>query len=333
MKKCIFFVFLYLSIVTNLFSSIFSVELSPSAGVMLGRASEYVYLDYKNYQGIQNYNEQLSQLDYDYTVPYISLNVDSKLFSFVHLGANFSIGIPIRCGIMQDYDWMNVYSPSNKWKNELTNYSKHENYLDHYIDVNFELGPIIDFSGTVTLVPFVGLGYESIKFTAQNGFFRYGKTTKEGMTPIDEDCDEFSLTGKDIEYRQYSANKDGGDAPHFNLGLNYKINAIPRFCIKGSFVFFPFYSICSYDYHIRTNTQYISVIEKSFKFLTNLDISFLINDMFSVGVFGEFSVVPQFRGITYSKSTWANSYSLLYDCQSGIDRISGKVSLSAHVKF
>ena len=87
MKKCIFFVFLYLSIVTNLFSSIFSVELSPSAGVMFGRASEYVYLDYKNYQGIQNYNEQLSQLDYDYTVPYISLNVDSKLFSFVHLGA------------------------------------------------------------------------------------------------------------------------------------------------------------------------------------------------------------------------------------------------------
>ena len=55
--------------------------------------------------------------------------------------------------------------------------------------------------------------------------------------------------------------------------------------------------------------------------------------MFSVGVFGEFLVVPQLRGITYSKSTWTNSYSLLKDCQSGIDRISGKVSLSAHVKL
>ena len=117
----------------------FSVEITPSFGVMFGRASEHVYLDYENYEGIKDYNPKLSQLDYDFTFPYFSLAVDSILFKYLYLGGSFSIGIPLECGIMQDYDWLNGYSPNHQWANELTNYSKHENYLDSYFDCKLNI--------------------------------------------------------------------------------------------------------------------------------------------------------------------------------------------------
>lgn len=311
----------------------FSVEITPSFGVMFGRASEYVYLDYEEYAGIKDYNPKLSQLDYDFTFPYFSLAVDSILFKFLYLGGSFSIGIPLECGIMQDYDWLNVENPSHQWANELTNYSKHENYLDSYFDCKLNIGPNINILNKVSLIPLVGFGLDSIQFSAYNGSFKYGNKTIGGYTPIHIDSQEFNYTGKDIIYSQYSSDGKGTSSIHFNIGLKYLIKFIPRVLINGSCLFYPFYSVSSYDYHIRTGREYISVVAKSFKFSTDLKISFIFNKFLSAGIFGQFEIIPQYKGVTYSRLHNSGNYIYSNNCQSGIDRISGKVSLVFGLSF
>ena len=312
----------------------FSIDITPSFGVMFGRASEYVYLDYEEYAGIKDYNPKLSQLDYDFTLPYFSLTVDSILFKFLYLGGSFSIGIPLECGIMQDYDWLNGYSPNHQWANELTNYSKHENHLDSYFDCKLNIGPNINILNKVSLIPLVGFGLDSIQFSASNGKCKYGVVRDGAYTPISSENEEFELSGKDIIYSQYSSAVNGGSLIQFNLGLKYSLDFIPRIKILGSFLFYPFYTISSYDYHIRTNTEYISVVEHSFKFSTDLQVSFKINSFLFAGVFGQFDIVPQLRGVSYSKyASYNGSYSFAKNCQSGISRISGKVSLVFGLSF
>lgn len=312
----------------------FSIEITPSFGMMFGRASEYVYLQYSYYQGVNNYNPKLSQLDYEYSFPYFSLNVDTTLFHYLYLGGNLSVGIPFECGIMQDYDWINSYYPNHEWTNELTNYSIHQNFIDSYFDFKFCIGANLNISNVITIVPLVGLGFDSIQFSAFNGKCKYG-IVKDGIyTPISLENQEFNLDGKDIIYAQYSSDVKGGSFIQFNLGLKYILDFIPRIKVLGSFLFYPFYTISSYDYHIRTNTEYLSLVKHSFKFSTNLQISFDFNNFLSAGLFGEFDIVPLLRGVSYSKFAYSNSaYSYANNCQSGIERISGKVSLVLRLSF
>ena len=347
MKKKIFIFLVLFFVIGSLFSmdffsvapvknpnKSFSVEITPSFGVMFGRASEHVYLDYDYYEGIKDYNPKLSQLDYDFTFPYFSLTVDSILFKYLYLGGSFSIGIPLECGIMQDYDWLNGYSPNHQWANELTNYSKHENHLDSYFDCKLNIGPNINILNKVSLIPLVGFGLDSIQFSASNGKCKYGVVRDGAYTPISSENEEFELSGKDIIYSQYSSAVNGGSLIQFNLGLKYSLDFIPRIKILGSFLFYPFYTISSYDYHIRTNTEYISVVEHSFKFSTDLQVSFKINSFLFAGVFGQFDIVPQLRGVSYSKyASYNGAYSFAKNCQSGISRISGKVSLVLGLSF
>lgn len=347
MKKKIFVFLVLFFVIGSLFSmdffsvapvkntnKSFSVEITPSFGVMFGRASEHVYLDYDYYEGIKDYNPKLSQLDYDFTFPFFSLTVDSILFKYLYLGGSFSIGIPLECGIMQDYDWLNGYSPNHQWANELTNYSKHENHLDSYFDCKLNIGPNINILNKVSLIPLVGFGLDSIQFSASNGKCKYGVVKDGAYTPISSENEEFELSGKDIIYSQYSSAVNGGSLIQFNLGLKYSLDFIPRIKILGSFLFYPFYTISSYDYHIRTNTEYISVVEHSLKFSTDLQVSFKINSFLFAGVFGQFDIVPQLRGVSYSKyASYNGAYSFAKNCQSGISRISGKVSLVLGLSF
>ena len=235
---------------------------------------------------------------------------------------------------MQDYDWLNGYSPNHQWANELTNYSKHENHLDSYFDCKLNIGPNINILNKVSLIPLVGFGLDSIQFSASNGKCKYGVVKDGAYTPISSENEEFELSGKDIIYSQYSSAVNGGSLIQFNLGLKYSLDFIPRIKILGSFLFYPFYTISSYDYHIRTNTEYISVVEHSFKFSTDLQVSFKINSFLFAGVFGQFDIVPQLRGVSYSKyASYNGAYSFAKNCQSGISRISGKVSLVFGLSF
>ena len=49
---------------------------------------------------------------------------------------------------------------------------------------------------------------------------------------------------------------------------------------------------------------------------------------------GQFEIIPQLRGISYSRVAKSKmNYSLAKNCQSGISRISGKVSLVLGLSF
>ena len=156
---------------------------------------------------------------------------------------------------------------------------------------------------------------------------------KRKQTKVSLENEEFELSGKDIIYSQYSSDGKGNSSIHFNIGLKYLIKFIPRVLINGSCLFYPFYSVSSYDYHIRTGREYISVVAKSFKFSTDLKISFIFNKFLSAGIFGQFEIIPQYKGVTYSRLHNSGNYIYSNNCQSGIERISGKVSLVLGLSF
>ncbi len=339
MKRNIFFLF-FLIFFTNCFALQNKnnfVDISSSVGVMFGRASEYVYLDYENYQGIENYNEKLSQLDYEYAVPCLNLKIESRLFKYLHLGFDISTAIPMKCGIMQDYDWLNKEYPSHQWANELTNYSKHENYLDYYFDCKLNIGPHINILNKVSLIPLVGFGFDIIQFSAYNGSYKYYPeylVQHHGpYTPISLESYEFDSSGKDIIYSQYSSDGKGNPSVHFNIGLKYLIKFIPRVFISGSCLFYPFYSVSSFDYHISRNIDFLSVVNKSFKFDGNLRIVYKLNNVLSLGLDGKFSVIPEKCGVTYTKIHSEKNYSFAHNTQSRIARISGQVSFVLGLSF
>ena len=336
MKRNIFFLF-FLIFFTNCFALQNKnnfVDISSSVGVMFGRASEYVYLDYENFQGIENYNEKLSQLDYDYAVPCLNLKIESRLFKYLHLGFDISTAIPMKCGIMQDYDWLNVqYYPNSEHRNALTNYSIHDNQLNSYLDLNFSCGAYFQLPCKVALIPFVGLSYDFISFTAKNGYGKYGNSKTGYVTPISEEYDTINYDGPVIKYRQYSSNKNGGECPSLNFGLKFLIEAIPNLKISGAFLFLPFYTISSFDYHIRRNIDFLSVVNKSFKFDGNLRIVYKLNNVLSLGLDGKFSVIPEKCGVTYTKFHSEKNYSFEHNTQSRIARISGQVSFVLGLSF
>lgn len=316
----------------------FAIQLNPSFGVMFGRASEFVHLDYPIYQGIEDYNEKLSQLDYDFVFPCFSLDLDSKLFKYLYLGGRFSFGIPMKVGIMQDYDWLNVsYFPNSEYKNALTNYSIHDNYLNSFLDMSLFMGWYFDLPCDISLVPFIGISYDFISFTAKNGYGKYGIKKENYIASIFESYSKLNFDGPVIYYEQYSSNRFAGKAPTINFGFNYFITIKSKLCIDGTFLFLPFYRISSYDFHMlregEGGTDFLSVVSKSFKFSTNVKITYSINKVFSLGLLGNFTIIPQMTGVTYSKDHNEQNYRFVNNTQSRIARMSGKVSFVVGLSF
>lgn len=335
MKKS-FIVFSFLLFFANCFASEnknFSIEIKPSFGMIFGRASEYVHVDYEKFLDVGSYNARLSQLDYDYKAPCVNLDIDSQIFKHFYIGCNLSFGIPIKAGNMQDYDWLNVYFPNHEWANALTNYSIHDNYLNSYIDLNLKCGYSFYLPFNISLTPFVGLSYDCISFSAKDGYGKYGKYNGDVYEPNTESFDKIDFSGDVIQYKQYSSGKMGGYAPSVNLGLKYLFNVIPRINISGSFLFFPFYSVSSLDYHVLRNQDFLSVVNRSFKFSTDLTVCVKINKLLCLGVKGDFTFIPELCGSTYSKSHQAQNYFVSKDTQSRIARISGQVSFVLGFSF
>ena len=93
MKKS-FIVFSFLLFFANCFSSEnknFSIEIKPSFGLIFGRASEYVHVDYEKFLDVGSYNARLSQLDYDYKAPCVNLDIDSQIFKNFYIGVTATL--------------------------------------------------------------------------------------------------------------------------------------------------------------------------------------------------------------------------------------------------
>lgn len=83
------------------------------------------------------------------------------------LDTRFNFSIPIKCGSLEDYDYL------SSQEKRISHYSWHELYTDKDFSIQCTLGVNFLLQNRLTFIPFAGFCYKNKKFTAQNGYLQY----------------------------------------------------------------------------------------------------------------------------------------------------------------
>jgi outer membrane protease len=157
---------LFLSVLPSLYAEGFNYSIETSLGIKGGKTQEYVIKD----------DKVLSRLDWaDKIIP--TLNVSGSLgFHSIFLKAKLVSALPVKSGIMEDYDFMNQ-------GDEPSHYSNHDSYLDKDFNFAIEAGYIFKINEW-RLIPGLGFSYFNKKWTAQDGYIKYGDDPRQDVTGI-----------------------------------------------------------------------------------------------------------------------------------------------------
>ena len=175
-----------------------------------------------------------SLLDWQtFYAPAASADLEFKFFNYFFAGARGFYTSPFTGGIMEDSDYMNIFTTGSK---ERTHYSKHDNKLNNYYGANAYLGGGFYPLDQLELRAFLSYKYTFYSFTAWNGYKQYGKDPK---TPME---------GKIISFE--------AEKSYLGLGLGAQYFAKPNLTLALNLNLLPSISCKALDTHYRRNTPY-----------------------------------------------------------------------------
>ena len=310
MKKRIFiFTFLFFIFVPLFGNSKNTFSVSTGLGVITGNVKEFVYAEHV----VTNKTIDLSMLDWEIvSVPYFFVDFETDLFKNLYLNLNGKIGIPVKSGKMQDYDWMNKVSSG---QNGLTHYSIHDNYVSSYYSADLSIGFNFFLGENSIITPCVAVGANYISFDGKNGYRQYGNQIDlENFQAVYElwsdEITKIYFDKKVISYNQTQT--------FFSFGCLSRLS-VDNFDFNFSFFFSPIMAITSIDTHYLRNeyaggTFFADIMEGFFYYG---DASFLVklNSFYKLGLKCEYSIVPKLYGYTLSK--FVNSTDLWSSAGSG----------------
>jgi hypothetical protein len=209
---------------------------SPASGVCTGKVEEYVF------EG----DKTISRLDWQqYAVPMIaasgSLSIYNAFFKATVLSA-----LPIQCGIMEDYDFLNS-DPA-----VISQYSHHDVYLDKRFDLSAETGYQFSIS-KFSITPGTGITYRNHKWSARDGYLQY---PVGGAWTGNEEKEQVS--GNSISYEQADI------LPFISLKAGYEITPVWEIMLTGSV--YPYMIIYTLDSHYLRNKQFYDSMKGGFGF-------------------------------------------------------------------
>ncbi|MBR1639524.1 MAG: omptin family outer membrane protease [Treponema sp.] len=306
MKKKITII-LFLSILVQLLgaqtekkSHFFSIDISPSFGLMNGIVREYV-ID----EECLNTGNIESRLDWEVkNIPLFKTDADFYFWKIIHANINFAFGIPKNSGIMQDYDWLNsLYS---EWAaddpTELTNYSKSDNKLVQYNSFGLRLGADIPLPFKIKIMPSIGYEYNFLVMSSYGGIYKYKSNNWEEKT----------LSGKIISYKQ--------EYNSFLLGLSLKSETIPRTLIQADFFISPYAtSINCLDLHLVRYTAFLDKIKYTLLLKGSAQVMYSFSSHHSAGIAGAFQYIPFSHGKDYQARINSNEQTITKYAETGVD--------------
>ena len=295
MKKSYKFIsillFTFILSFTPLFSlsnEILKVDLQQEFGILHGSISEYVFEDV-----IRNTDNMESRLDWDISaIPYTGLSAEFTLFKHFLVGINGIIGIPVNSGKMQDYDWLNSIGGANgthkDWIDEdpceLTNYSIHDNHLDQYYRLNFELGGNITPFDFLSISPVISYQYSIIQFSGSNGYKEYK----------DDNFIKQTFDGKVISYAV--------ETNSFCFGLKTDFTPLKCLNIDADVYYSPKLTyIETLDRHFLGSVAFYDKINGTSLVRTDLNIQYVFKEAHRLGVKCGFEYIPVSCGQDYQK--------------------------------
>lgn len=265
-----FFAFFFLSTV-SFSASAFSFEVNTNIGVITGKVEEYVY----------DGESVLSRLDWKNYGVAIG-EVDSKfLVKNLFISAGLSAGLPIRSGIMEDFDFLT-------YTNNPTNYSNHESYVEHKFDIFGKVGVRFDI-WKFSVSPNIGLIYKMQKWVGKNGYRQYyegwDKKPYKELT-WNEPKEYGPFAGKTvISYLQQIF--------LLSLGVNTEFNFTRNISLSLGGAFYPYMHVEAIDEHLLRNIEFYDIMDGGTGFSVNMDFRF---KRFLAGVKYEYYVTE--KGVT-----------------------------------
>jgi len=289
----------------------YEFSVTPSIGMLYGRANEIVYKDSVS-------GDFLSELQWNIKpLFYTGLAADiGPADSFAKLGfigsLSFKMGIPQKTGITEDRDWDDTYYwvPSGT----LTNYSRHNNFTERAIMADLSLGysfPLLNFIALGINLDFSFMHYY---WNAKDGYYQYldiGQTWADGIPKI-------SVEGTVMEYTQNWFILSPGVLIKFRLGSYFSLN--------GNFNYSPLIYCADIDEHPLKDTTYKDFLYYGHYLIGSGGLTFSPLDYLDLTLFLSYSSIADSRGNIYQNSG-------KYINQAGAGYSAFDIGLSARFRF
>lgn len=163
-----------------------SADFCVGAGTVSDWTHEYVY--YED-------GEVMSRLDWtSYAAPVVALSGEVSAFHAV-LGAGFRIAVPVRCGTMEDWDYLGYDT------GRATNYSKSDLIMNKNYALEVSAGYEFLLRG-FRILPAAGFSYRNKKLEASGGYLQYGSLDESNGGYWSEGLKKYDLAGTVITYEQ-----------------------------------------------------------------------------------------------------------------------------------
>jgi outer membrane protease len=271
----------------------YALFLSSSAGFWYGRGEELLY----KYSGETTLLSQLlwnmkplfyygGALDFSPRAP------GERPGFFASLSLKF--GFPGKTGTMEDRDWL---SP----KDELTNYSRSDNYTGHAFLLDLLAGLSLPLRPWGYVKLFLSFSWMTFQWTAREGYVRYSPNAN---IPLDDSVPPSPLYGPSIGYNQEWILASPGLA----LGIPFS----PRFRVDFSFLISPLVFCFARDDHFMRSLQFQDYIYGGLYLEPRGDFVFSFRQPFELSLYVSYRHARGGRGESYSRSTGQAGTGLFY---------------------
>jgi outer membrane protease len=216
----------------------YAFSISPTAGILWGRAEEILYKD-------PDSDTRISQLLWDLK-PLVYAGTDFEFGprnlwtkSGFTAGLSLKYGFPLKTGIMEDRDWLSDDA-------YITNYSNHDAYANGVYMVDISTGFSWAFASRISLRVYGEFSYMYLSWTSQDGYIQYpkdgnGNYLYDGSKPWDPDLPKDPVYGTGIIYTQ--------NWLMFSPSLSFALKLTRYFSLEMFTAWTPFiYAVCIDDH-------------------------------------------------------------------------------------
>ena len=282
---------------------LFQFSVAPKYAIQNGQMNEYVI--YAN-------GHTESELTWD--IKWLNLlGINASMgWEMLLLEANCMWGIPKSSGMMCDSDWLNKSNYGMK-----TDYSESDNKITYLGNLDLRFGLNIKTWDFLHLIPYAGISYDRISFTALGGNYWYGDS---GSTHLGYDVaynDPLAKTGSfgtDNDVITYDR-----ETFNYKIGLKVKYNFFTRFTLAVDFGLAVFTQVNTVDHHVLKDNSsgaayYLDKMQgffKSFDAAAEFDVN--IWKGLSVGAGFKFVLINNTDGNDYCRKSTETKYSIPSD--------------------
>ena len=312
LKKILIILFLALFFVGKICAfETFKFSVAPKYALQNGQLDEFVL--YSN-------GKQLSELNWENNnISLLGVNATMG-WEMILLETNMLWGIPKSSGMMYDSDWQNTSNYGMK-----TNYSESSNNLDLLGDLQVKLGIDIKTWDFLHIIPYLGLSYYRIKYTATGGTCWYGDAESQAKYKYGNNWQAHLKEFNDVPYTNSLAIESDLDSEgdvisyeremfNYQLGVKAKYNFFTRFTLSADFALSVFTQVNSLDHHILRNIYFLDKMTGLFSsFDTAAELDVKIWKGLSAGAGFRFNYLTQLQGIDYIKNSTDTKFSKASD--------------------